>query len=107
MDLTKNSSAEEILQYIDKAPFYFLYYFSDKHWAQPYIDEAVKIVVKKSPLSLLYYFLDKPWTQLYIGEAVKIAAKKYPELFLEEFADRFPQGINLALFALGDKNESV
>ena len=93
MYINENSSREDTLKYLEKDPFYFLYYFSDKHWAQPYIDEAAKIAVKKSPLSLLYYFSDKPWTQLYIGEAVKIAAKKYPEHFLEEFADKFPHHI--------------
>ena len=76
MYLTGNSSREEILKFLEKDPFYFLYYFSDKPWAQPYIDEAAKEVAK----------LD-------------------PEYFLEEWANRFPQGIDLALFALKNENK--
>ena len=78
MRLSENNTREEILKWIKNSPLTFLLNFSDKPWAQPYIDEAAK------------------------G-----AAKINPELFLEHWADKFPQGIDTALFTLGGKNESV
>ena len=106
MSLNKNSSREEILNYINVKPLNFLDSFSDKPWAEPYIDVAAREVVKKNPLYFLIYFSHKSWVQPYIDEAVKEAAKKDPELFLKKLADKYPQGINWALFALGDKNGS-
>ena len=106
MRLNENSSREEILKWIEIYLFEFLYNFSDKPWAQPYIDEAAKIYVQRSPRSFLNYFSHKPWAQSYIDEAVKEAAKKDPELFLKNWVDKYPQGINWALFALGGKNEA-
>ena len=131
--LNENSSREEILKwieiylfeflynfsdkpwaqpYLDKAAknaareesFYFLYNLSDKPWAQPYIDEAAKIAIEKDSIDFLSDFSDEPWAQPYIDDAVSEAVKENPKLFLEEFADRFPQGINWALFALGSEN---
>ena len=135
MDLDENSSIEDILDYIENFPYNFLYYysdkpwaqlyideaakktakrnsysfllsFSDKPWAQPYIDEAAKGTAKDMPLSFLRNFSDQPWAQSYIDEAAKGTAKENPKYFLEHLADRFPQGIDTALFALGDENES-
>ena len=77
MYLSKNSSIEDIFDYIENFPYNFLYYYSDKSWAQLYIDESAKGT-----------------------------AKKYPELFLEVWADYFPQYINTALFALRGENGS-
>ena len=106
MNLSKNSSREDILDYIKYTPYDFLCNFSDKVWAQPYLDEAANKVVKKSPFYLLCNFSGEPWAQPYIDEAINKIAKKYPELFLKKLADRFPHHINLALFALGSKNEA-
>ena len=135
MRLNENSSRKDILNYIEIYLFEFLYNFSDKPWAQPYTDEAAKIYVQRSPRSFLNYFSHKPWAQPYIEEAAKEAAKvnpirflinfsnkpwaqpyiddaakgtakKEPEYFMEKWADRFPQYINLALFALGSENVS-
>jgi len=75
MSLNENSSREKILDYIKKYAFDFINHFSDEPLTQPYIDEAVKEV-----------------------------AKRHPKYFLEKWADRFPQAINFALFALGNKN---
>ena len=129
----KNSSREEVLGYIEMHPYHFLRNFSDKPWAQPYIDEAAKRAVKEDPIYFLCNFSDKPWAQPYIYEAIKIsiafspfsflydfsddlwaqpyindavreAAKKDPELFLKIWANKYPQGINFALFALGSEN---
>jgi len=75
MSLNKNSSREQILKYIKEDPYCFLLRFSDKPWAEPYIN----------------------------GAADKIA-KEEPEYFLKNLADRFPQGINTALFKLGATN---
>ena len=131
----KNSSREEVLGYVEMHPYSFLYDFSDKTWAQPYLDEAAKIVIKEgsyyflrnfsnkpwaqpyiyeaikisiafSPFSFLYSFPDEPWAQPYIDDAVREAAKKDPELFLKIWANIYPQGIDTALFALGGKNVS-
>ena len=71
MWLNENSTKREILNYIEIDPFSFLYNFSDKPWSQPYMDEAVKLV-----------------------------AKKDPEYYLKHLADKFPQGIDTALFNL-------
>ena len=106
MTLNENSSREEIINYIKAHPYHFLHYFSDKPWAQIYIDEAAKLSIRKVPYSFLNNFSDEPWAQPYIDEAVNKVIKKYPEYFMEKWADRFPQYINLALFALGDKNGS-
>jgi len=106
MSLNENSSRDQILKYIKKTPFYFLYNFSHKPWAQLYIGEASKGAVKENPYSFLFYFSDKPWAQPYIDKAAKVAAKKEPKYFLENLSNRFPQCINTALFALGNKNDS-
>ena len=135
MSLNENSSREEIINYIKAHPYHFLLSFSDKPWAQPYLDKAAKVVVKKDPFYFLYnysnkpwaqpyidvaakgtakenpinflnYFSSKPWAELYIDEAAKEAAKKDPKYYLKHLVDWFPQGINLALFALGGKNVS-
>ena len=135
MSLNENSSRRKILEYIEIFPYNFLINFSDEPWAQPYIDEAAKIVVNESslyflrnlshkpwaqpyideaakdavkvnPINFLNYFSSKPWAELYIDEAAKEAAKKDPKYYLKHLVDRFPQGINLALFALGGKNVS-
>ena len=136
MLLDENSSREEVLGYIKMYPYYFLsdysddpwaqpyldeaarwtteedpfsflLSFSDKVWAQPYIDEAIKTSIAFSPFYFLDYFFEKPWAQPYIDEVlIKEAAKEKPEFFLKNWSNRFPQGINLALFALGGKNAS-
>ena len=106
MRLNESSSREEILNHIKIYPFNFLNNFSDKPWAQPYIDEAAKEVVKENPYYFLSDYSDKPWAQSYLDEAAKRAAKEDPEYYLKHLVDRFPQGINLALFALGGKNEA-
>ena len=106
MILDENSSGEDILKYIKKDFIYFLFYYSDKPWAQPYIDEAANITVKERPYTFLINFSDKPWAQPYIDEAAKEAAKLDPEYFLEKWADKFPHHINTALFALVGKNET-
>ena len=106
MSLNKNSSREEILKYIENFPFYFLDYFSSEPWAEPYIDVAAREIIKKNPYHFLIYFSHKSWVQPYIEEAVKESAKKDPELFLKKLADKYPQGINWALFALGGENVS-
>ena len=67
-------------------------------------NEVVKEVVKENPFRFLYYYSDKTWAQPYIDEAAKRVAKEYPEFFLEKWTNRFPQYINTALFALGSEN---
>ena len=133
MNLSENSSRKEVLSYIKKYPcsflrnfsdptwaqsyideaakislredsIAFLYYFSNNLWAQPYIDEAAKRAANKDPLYFLYNFSRKPWAQPYIDDAVMEFAKKDPEYFLKKLADKYPQGINWALFALRSKN---
>ena len=106
MRLNESSSREEILNHIKIYPFNFLNNFSDKPWAQPYIDEAAKGAVKEDSIDFLHYFSDKSWAKPYIDDAAKEAAKKDPKYYLKHLVDRFPQGINLALFALGGKNVS-
>ena len=106
MYLAKNSSRKKILDYLKKFPFGFLENFSNKSWAQLYIDRAANMSAKKDPFKFIYGFLDEPWAEPYIDEAAKRAAKENPKLFLEKFANRFPQHINSALFALGDENVS-
>ena len=135
MSLDENSSREEVLGYIEMHPYSFLCDFSDKTWAQPYIDEAAKRIIKKDSFYFLHYFLDKPWAKPYtceaseiyiekypfelltfhsdkpwaqphIDKAVKEVAEKKPEYFIKKWASKFPQYINLSLFALGDKNET-
>ena len=96
--LNENSTRRDILNWIKTDPSYFLHEYSDKPWAQSYIDKAAKEAAKEE--SFLYQFSDKPWAQPYIDEAAKNTANKYPKLFLEKWADRFPHYINLALFAL-------
>ena len=75
MYLNKNSSREEIINYIKTHPYFFLINFSDKPWAQPYIDKAAKNAVRESPFGFLSNLSDKPWAQPYIDEAAKKAAK--------------------------------
>ena len=134
MSLDENSSREEVLVYIENFPYDFLTNFSGNTWAQPYIDEAAKMSVREEPFSFLCYFSENPWAQPYIDEAIKTsiafspfyfldyffekpwaqpyidevlikeAAKEKPEFFLKNWSNRFPQGIDTALFALGGKN---
>ena len=70
------------------------------------MDEAITKVIRKSPFYFLYNLSGKIWARPYIDEAVKEATKLDPEYFLEHWATTFPQGINLALFVLGNKNVS-
>ena len=104
MLIDSNSTKEEISNYIKLLPCTFLENFSDDSWAKSHIDEAAKISVNRTPIYFLRNFSDKPWAQPYIDESVKMAAKQSPEYFLEKWANRFPQGINTALFALGGEN---
>jgi len=106
MYLSKNSSREQILKYLEKDPYNFLLNFSDKPWAQPYIDEAAKEVANNYPFIFLGHYLSESWAKTYLELAAKSAAKKYPEHFLKHWAGKLPQGIDTALFELGSENVS-
>jgi len=100
MRLNENSPKEDFLEYIKNHSFEFLYFFSNKSWAEPYFDEAVKKVVEKRSLDFIKYFSDKPWAYLYIDDVMKEVIRVNPKYFLENFGNRFPQYIRLALSSL-------
>ena len=85
--LNEGSSEEEIISYIEKDSFGFLCSFHDEPWAQPYIDEAIKLAAEKSSYFFLRNFSDKPWAQPYIDMAAKIAAENNSTRFIAAFGN--------------------
>jgi protoheme ferro-lyase len=131
--LNESSSEEEIISYIEKDSYNFIYRFQDKTWAQPYLGKAVKLAAEKSSYGFLYRFEDKPWAKPYLDKAAKLAAeresygflcdfynkpwaepylktaiegcaKNNPEYYMENFAQDYPEYIVAAAYSLGDKN---
>ena len=68
--------------------FYFLLYFSDKPWAAPYLDSAAKNLAEKYPYKLLYSFSDKPWAEPYLDSAAKKVIENDTYAFLKNFKDK-------------------
>ena len=72
----------------EKEPKYFLKNFEDKTWAELHIPAAAKSCAEKDPFNFLQYFADKPWAEHYIGIAAKNNAEEQPYYFLYNFADK-------------------
>ena len=131
--LNKRSSEEEIISYIKKHSFNFLYYFHDKPWAEPYLDKAAELAAEKESYNFLHSLEDKPWAQPHLDKAAKLTAendsfdflsrfhdkpwarpylktaaeklaKINPEYYMENLAQDYPEYIVTAAYSLGDKN---
>ena len=131
--LNESSSEEEIISYIEKDSYNFIYRFQDKTWAQPHLDKAAKLTAEKSSLGFLLNFQDKPWAKPYLDKAAKLAAEREsygfllnfqdkpwaqpylktaaeklakinPEYYMENLAQDYPEYIVTAAYSLGDKN---
>lgn len=79
---------ERALKYInyliDNEPIRFISYYSERKWAQPYLDSVAKSLAKKNPALLIELYRDKAWAQPHMDSAAEEIIKKDPYHFISE-----------------------
>jgi len=96
--LTRITSAED-----------FLYNYSHKDWAKPYIDSAAKILIKKDCKNFLVRFKNESWSDNYLDLALNTLAYTDPDYFLDNLStkDWAQTHLGLAAKILADRNPKV